>query len=118
MRSRREEIMRGIPLAIAVFSAAFPAICHASSFFEGNDLHELCETKRALAQAYVMGVTDGMDSYGVTSDGNSPFCVPPNVRSKQISDIACNYLRDNPEKRQYSAASNIFAAVLAAFPCR
>lgn len=110
--------MNRLHIAVAAFSVALPAMSHASAFFDGNDLHEACESRRALAQAYVMGVTDGMDSYGVTANGNIPFCVPSDVRAKQTADIACNYLRDNPEKRQYSAASNIFVALVAAFPCQ
>lgn len=99
-------------LALAANSSA------RASFYDGNAMYDLCLSDRILAHMYVMGVLEGIEFYSDSASGAGLICLPKNAVARQISDVSCNYLRDHPEKRQYSAASIVTPALMEAFPCK
>ena len=66
--------------------------------------------------AYVEGVAD--DAQATFSALHVKlFCLPQGVTSRQLVDIATNYLRDHPEQRHTVASANVVLALANAFPC-
>jgi|SRR5215212_880122 len=94
-----------------------------AAFIDGNTLHQWCTKHDELVAAYVMGVADTltqMMSYGILKRNNgSAICFGRGVRvkSEQLKDITCKYLRDNPEERHWEAGIITNAALQKAFTC-
>lgn len=89
-----------------------------ADFYDGNELYEMCASRKEAVTLYVIGVYDG---YATTSEAYSKqrqSCLSGNVRGSQLGDVTCNYLRDHPEQRQYTASSTALAALISAFPCK
>jgi hypothetical protein len=113
-------------LRALVFAAGF--LCPASGFAQdlflgfvtGNRLLEICTpAQQPTCYAYVEGVADDAQStFSALHMGrNALFCLPQGVTSRQLVDIATNYLRDHPETRHNVASANVVLAFANAFPC-
>lgn len=114
---------------IALCLAAGPA--HAD-FFDGNDLHDMCQKMPVRVDGYVAGVYDRSGASAVLSDFWAPnpeskaqlrkvivpFCVPDGVRLSQLRDVTCKYLADFPQKRHMPGSLIVVSAVGDAFPCK
>jgi len=83
---------------------------HAENFYSGNDFMAKSE---GIQVTYVVGVVDGF-----LATNEVPFCLPKDVTTGQLAAISKKYLTDNPEKRHFTAASNIAVALGKAFPCK
>ena len=86
-----------------------------TNFYSGNDLYRYCSAGIGVAienlcNAYIVGAVDVMMATGYV-------CLPKDFIAKQVVDIVINYLRAHPEKRHYTAASEISAA-LRDFDCK
>lgn len=73
---------------------------------------------------YLQGIQDGWllraradENRKCSSAVHEPFCIPAEVTNQQIRDVVVNYLRDHPETRQYSSASEVVVALGKAWPC-
>lgn len=100
------------------------AISHAG-FIDGNKLHEFCTAYPLSASGYVLGVIDTTidDTTAVTLAGNVVtkklfICLPENVVSDQLIDLACNYVRDHPEMRHAPASALVYLSAKQGFPCQ
>ena len=114
-------------LLALVFAAGF--LCLASGFAQdlfpafvtGNRLLEICTpVQTPPCYAYVEGVADAFQSTTFSAlrmQQNALFCLPQGVTSRQLIDIAINYLRDHPEQRHDVASANVALAFANAFPC-
>ena len=113
--------LRALVLAAGVLCPApgsaqdqFPA------FVTGNRLLEVCTpVQTPPCYAYVEGVVDALQStFGALHmQQHALFCLPQGATSRQLVDIAINYLRDHPERRDYVASANVALALANAFPC-
>jgi hypothetical protein len=103
-------------------------LCPASGFAQGlflgfvtgNRLLEICSpVQQPTCYAYVEGVTDDAQSTfsALHMQQHALFCLPQGVTSRQLVDIATNYLRDHPEQRHTVASANVVLALANAFPC-
>ena len=103
-------------------------LCPASGFAQdpflgfvtGNRLLEVCSPVQGpTCYAYVEGVVDDAQStFSALHMGqHALFCLPQGVTSRQLVDIATNYLRDHPEQRHNVASANVVLALADAFPC-
>jgi len=101
-----------------VFMGIGTATYAEGSFYDGNELYELCLNQRASANMYIVGVMDGGEFMASINDSLKLICIPDRVIARQLTDVGCNYLRDHPEKRQYTAASTILGAFADTFPCK
>ena len=104
-------------LIVAVF-AGVPAW---ADFVDGNGLYDTCVDEghafhEGFCMAYVLGVADTLDG-GQNSIGDFKACLPIGVTIQQTVDITTNWLKQNPSKRHYSAASIVALALDEAFPC-
>ena len=87
------------------------------NYLTGNKLYEMCtSTSSDLCLGYVMGVSDALNLS--TFKQNKIFCSPTSVSAHQELAVVIKYLRDHPDTRHYSGASEIGVALAMAFPCK
>jgi hypothetical protein len=95
----------------------------------GNDLHKWCNGTASPRSDYIKGFEFGscsgfvMGVFETNSGVNGgvagfKFCPPKKPDIQQLIDIVRKWLRDNPEKRHYSAESLVAVAFSEAFPCK
>ena len=118
--------MKKLIISSVLMLVMLPSISSAQ-LRTGNDLYSLCtnrggpETYACIAWFsahrntvyYVDQVLKVLGTQGPTK----PFCIPQNVTTGQVKDVAVNYLRDNPETRHRDAVLLVGAALLRAWPC-
>jgi hypothetical protein len=113
-------------LRVLVLAAGF--LCPASGFAQnqspafvsGNRLLEICTpVQQPTCYAYVEGVVDDAQATfsALHMQQHALFCLPQGVTSRQLVDIATNYLRDHPEQQHTVASANVVLALANAFPC-
>lgn len=102
------------PIFVAALMLATVAPAQAV-FHDGNELHALCE--KGDGQRYVMGIADAMAHVRNLAIPASRMCPHPDVQAKQMYDVACKALRENPQDRHLTAASIVWTALAKAFPC-
>ena len=89
-------------------------------FCFSNRLLETCApVQTPTCYTYVEGVIDALQSTfsALRMQQHALFCLPQGVISRQLVDIAINYLRDHPEQRHNVASANVALALANAFPC-
>ena len=114
MRLKVTVLAAGLLWPASGFAEEFP------SFVSGNRLLETCApVQTPTCHAYVDGVVDALQSTfsAVHMQQHALFCLPQGVTTRQLTDIATNYLRDHPEQRHTLAAANVALALANAFPC-
>lgn len=96
----------------------------AGGFLDGNKLYEYAKSYQRLdsssgstsdlpnASFFLGYITASSDTF----NNAEQICVPPNVSTSQLADVVYQYLRDNPDQRQYTASSNVYVAFTRAFP--
>jgi hypothetical protein len=113
-------------LRALVFAAGF--LCPASGFAQdqflafvtSNRLLETCApVQTPSCYAYVEGATDAFQSTfsALHMQQHALFCLPQGVISRQLVDVAVNYLRDHSEQRHAVASASVALAFANAFPC-
>jgi hypothetical protein len=132
---------RAILIAMALCCAAEataraePPFGPFASFIDGNKLFGECAGFRTqgtfspdevvrfrYCEAYVVGVSDSIamvraDLERGGTGATIKYCPPDGVDSHQLTSVATNYLRDNPQKRHLAAASLVANALAKGFPC-
>jgi hypothetical protein len=101
---------------LIIVSAFWPiaAFSAGDSFYTGNRLYGFCQEKSTSCTDYIAGI---VDTLMVMNHSTKWICPPNNMELGQAVDVTMNYLRAHPEKRQVSAASMAFVALIKAFPC-
>lgn len=89
-----------------------PLWINSGAFYTGNELYDKCQRQIAFCQGYIAGVADVLSA----QNGNS-ICIPKGVVLGQLTDVVTYWLRDHPEKRQYTANSQVYLALDKAFHC-
>jgi hypothetical protein len=91
------------------------AFSQGQGFLTGNDLYAACNAPEGSSDRhYCTGIVTGpTDAF--LRDGT--MCPPGNATVVQIEDVIVKYLRDHPEKRHYTMASEAALALKQAFPC-
>ncbi len=87
-----------------------------AAVLDGNTLLDTCDSQGAkhdgaFCYGYVAGVFDALGERAVN------ICTPGIIPLRQTRDVILKYLRDNPERRQESAAKLATEALSAAWPC-
>jgi hypothetical protein len=105
---------------IALLSFLTSLAWHATAFStsayrDGNELYQYClegagEVGKTVCNNYIMGAVDTLMMGGV-------LCPPSNASAGDLIDTVIKYLRDNPDIRRYTAASNVTSA-LKEFYCK
>ncbi|MCA1381269.1 hypothetical protein I6F34_10505 [Bradyrhizobium sp. BRP05] len=109
-----------------------------ADFFNGNELHTSCSfNNQSGISAYVAGVFDKTladhaianfhipsseidrnPNLGFVSRAIKPFCLPETATLKQVKDVVCKWLNQNPAQRHLSGAPLVQTALAEAFPCK
>ena len=87
----------------------------SGTFVNGNQLFSKCDDDGDTPNGigclhYIAGVADTLLMH-------KEICAPNGVTVRQLADIVTKYLRDNPEVRHFTAASDTTVALARAFPC-
>ena len=108
MKLRVMVLAAGLLLPVPAFSQQ-PVMM--ADLLSGNDLFNYCSGKSIdICTAYIAGVSDAVTVFNAA-------CVPAQVDSTQVKDIATRYLTAHPERRHLQAARVVVLAVQMAFPC-
>lgn len=108
--------MSSLPqIALSVALTWHPTALSASAYRDGNELYRFCRTDAAAAARtvcnnYIMGAVDTLMMGGL-------LCPPSNAPVGELVDMVIKYLRDNPDMRHYTAASDR-AVALQEFNCK
>jgi hypothetical protein len=91
---------------------AVPAAGRATYFDSGNDYWARCSGKEnIICQATAGAFLDMMNSLGYQCSAAK------GIDRSQVKDVLLKFLADNPEERNYPAASLAGAAFIKAFGC-
>jgi hypothetical protein len=123
-------------MAQGYIAGLFDEAAHAAFLIEGL---KSCRSDREMAQGYIAGLFDeaahaaflieGLKSkYRGQVGANDDmidfelnrivgYCVPERVRVEQVTDVFCNCLRDNPDKRSGLPSIILSDALTRAWPC-
>jgi hypothetical protein len=131
----------GLSLVVCFAAMISGAVIRPASAISGNSIEEMCRTMPELAAMYATGVSDahaiaesefkiireslgrGREAKFIEDMKNvetillGHYCVPDGVTVRQIGDVFCKFLRENPERREYMASFLFPAAMSKAWPC-
>jgi hypothetical protein len=113
----RKSTMRKLLIAAVAVAALVGNAEAATEAMNGHRLMQGCSSatsKKALGKTiycygYVRGIADGFISTGA--------CLPPQVNTQQLVEVALRYLRDHPEKRHLGSDGVLIPAWGEAWPC-
>lgn len=90
---------------------------HANNaYVSGSMLLGWCKDDEPLCITYIAGVVDSYDTWQ-GSTGEQTLCTPEGVHVGQLASVVENYLRENPQQLNYSAASQVLPAIRGVYPC-
>jgi hypothetical protein len=136
--------LKHVVAAIAFLAVLFPLQTPAQYFLSGNQLYDDCmhpnnNFSNGLMAGFIIGVLEktyhdgtavlnftpkkpnadlaASAEFAVTIlDSIGVFCVPTKPDPKQLTDMFCKYLRDNPEERDQGGSSLVVRAMEKGFP--
>jgi hypothetical protein len=84
----------------------------------GNDIYEYCpeNVPRETLYFYIGGVMDN-ETTTVKDPSSRWYCAPQGSTLKQAADIACQYMKEHPGERHYTASVLVTFALKKAWPC-
>ena len=107
-----------------------------ADFMDGNEFLAACSNNREFAEGYVAGFYDKAlqdkasvsfyvplmemekrTSFRVLSTVVKDYCAPERATLRQLTDVVCKHLKDNPEGRHIPATVLVHEAFREAFPC-
>jgi hypothetical protein len=117
--------LAGPVFAMAVMATTLEARAQTDTFFDGEDLKITCRdylaapgTPATISAGRCLGYVEGViDEALDTADPARKICFPKNVPSTALAEIVVNYLANNPQNRQYTAASIVVRALQEAYAC-
>jgi len=127
---------------VAITIALLMGMARPAAAFSGNSIFEMCRTNPERVAIYAAGISDAHDSavnafkllhksVAGDQDAGLPqatknfetvvigrYCIPEGVTVRQVGDVFCKFLRENPERREYVAALLFQTAMSQAWPCK
>jgi hypothetical protein len=126
MKSKGMNIIR----LACIYALLLSNPAHAA-YLTGNTAQKWCEESDNLLLGYVGGVLDGYatGSAGFNVKGlYDPFldglidagklCIPPQVTVRQLRDIFCKSLNENPKERHKPGSTILINAIHTSYPCK
>ncbi len=123
--------MRRVGWILLVLSGAAKA-----DFMDGNDFLAACVNNREYVQGYIAGFHDKAlqdkasvsfyvplsemeknNSFRVLTNVVKDYCAPERATLRQLTDVVCKHLKDNPQRRHIEATILAHEAFREAFPC-
>lgn len=109
--------MRVIALLASALTLGSPAAGVEPSFSNGKDLLALCQDNQDACWHYIMGVADTHTVLSAKDPLVKQFCFPGQTPIDQFQSVTVKWLKDHPDRQQFSAASLVLGALHDAFPC-
>jgi hypothetical protein len=110
-------------VAVSTILSCFLVSGAKADFTSGNTLWDACQAdekqepvKALFCNIYILGAGETFQVLQVANQVRF-YCVPPKVENGQVMDVVKFYLRDHPERRQYSAPTLVMLALKEKFPC-
>lgn len=101
----------------AITSPAYMKSRRFQEFCQASDL----ERDRAVCLGYLEGVWDSLSVLNpilTTSDAYEfNICLPQDVKVQAVAELTLEWMQQNPERDQETAASLIILALLERYPC-
>jgi hypothetical protein len=92
---------------------------------DGTEFHEKCRKAargdavvQVMMEHFVIGVVETGHNLSVVYKRPALACFPTGATLRQIGDVFCKYLDDNPQERSVRASLLALTAFNRAFPCR
>ena len=89
-----------------------------AQFHDGHFMREACKVDLNGTYAFATGVIDAAYIYQSLKGVKDRICLPENLNSTQVGDVACKYIEENPADRHMLAADLVLEAAAAAWPCK
>jgi hypothetical protein len=91
-------------------------LCSATPENVPGDQQANASTQWGFCRGYIAGVADILENREVAG---YRACIPaPTAEISQLAEVVTNFLRDHPDERHLTAASNVAFALSKAFPCK
>lgn len=94
-------------------------------FLDGNDFLSWCQRGPPMAMGYVVGVADNIVGNAEIFTDKAELvstlklvCLPKNVTTGQLRDVACEFIRKYPANRHRPASMVVEMSLTQAFPCQ
>lgn len=103
-------------LALAALLFSLQPACAGSGYFNtGNALNSFCQSDRVYVSTYMVGVAD---AFSLNFSGQKNYiCLPPTATSTQLADMACKFIKENPEERHLPASGIAYQVLIKNFRC-
>lgn len=92
---------------------------------DGTEFHEKCRkaaqgdaVMQVLMEHFVIGVVETGHNLSLVYKRPALACFPTGATLRQIGDVFCKYLDDNPQERRVRASLLALTAFNQAYPCR
>lgn len=102
-------------VSVLIGASSFTSSKADMALFDGNRLYSMYTTDRHGFTIYSAAISDALSTATISG---FRACVAYGTTIEQISDIVINYLKQHPERRQFSANSLVASALSKAFPCQ
>ena len=112
--------MRVTVLAVALVVSVAQLCCanaqNTTYYQTGNAINENCNSNGAADNLFIYGYVEGViDARQYIADG---YCIPSPVQARQLRDVVCMYIQNNPQNRQIPAGYLVIEALKQAWPCQ
>jgi hypothetical protein len=99
-------------LGMVAVANAQQIIVHA----DGNAMAQWCDTPegRVIAAWYVVG---NLNQRAMLADGEPDVCIQQSMTVRQLGDVMCKWLQDNPEQRHLGGPHLVTLGFKEIFPC-
>lgn len=117
-QGQKGDVVRLVVVLSGCAASALLTVSARANFVDGNDLHEQCQTRRASALNYILGVHDTQQTVAGLGKQEKLICPWGRVSSGHVVEAVCKYLQNNPAQRHRSGASIVLKVLGEAFPCK
>ncbi|GEM_PF-4107558 len=98
-----------------------PEVVSSGGFLLGRGLYTSCISQEANEQlacrSYMMAVADSMAMHKDNGWAPQSLCGADNLQVAQLGPLYVEYIRRNPDKIDWTAASTAYNALAESFPC-
>lgn len=98
-----------------------PEVISSGGFLLGRALYTSCISPEANEQlacrSYMMAIADSMAMHKDNGWAPQSLCAAENLQIAQLGSIYVEYIRRNPDKIDWTAASTAYNALAERFPC-
>jgi hypothetical protein len=107
---------RLITTALALALVATPALANPAQ--NGNDWASDCAKHDPFCLGYARGFADGVSLWNILSPETAKICIPNEVLTDALTEVALRYIKVHPESRTETAGILMSYAFVEAWPCK